>query len=72
MSFDDDTTEEHERRIVRCSSCRARIIFLDTPKGKKMPTDADSVEPEHTVFDVGLGHVAHWGTCPNSKQHKKK
>ncbi len=31
MSFDiDDTTEEHERRITRCKSCRAQIIFLPT------------------------------------------
>lgn len=45
MSFDDDdTTEAHERRITRCRSCRARIIFLRTSTGKSIPVDADTVE----------------------------
>lgn len=72
MSFEEeDTTEEHERRIVRCSSCRARIIWLKTSKGKNMPVDADSVRPEHAEFDTSLGHVSHFSTCPNANQHRK-
>lgn len=52
MFEDDDTTEEHERRITRCKSCNAKIIFLDMPSGKKMPVDADTVEPEDWAFDA--------------------
>jgi hypothetical protein len=72
MSFDDvDTTEAHERRIVRCSSCRARIIWLKTDAGKNMPTDADTVEPEDDLFDPAR-HKSHFATCPNADQHRKK
>lgn len=54
MSFDDDTTEAHERRIGRCreQSCRARIVWLENPRtGKSVPCDADTVEPDDTEFD---------------------
>lgn len=72
MSFDEeDTTEEHERRIVRCSSCRARIIWLKTSKGKNMPVDADTVEPEDNEFDPSR-HTSHFATCPNANQHRKR
>lgn len=71
MSFDDDeTTEAHERRITRCKSCRARIIWLKTEAGKNMPTDADSVEPGDETFDSDR-HVSHFATCPNSVQHRR-
>lgn len=70
MSFyDDDTTEAHERRITRCSSCRARIVFLLTDGGKKMPVDADTVDPEQEEFDP-LKHTSHFVTCPNAAQHR--
>jgi len=72
VSFDEeDTTEEHERRIVRCSSCRARIIWLKTSKGKNMPVDADTVEPEDNEFDPSR-HTSHFATCPNANQHRKR
>lgn len=72
MSFDDvdDTTEAHERRITRCSSCRARIVWLKTEAGKNMPVDADSVEPDDQVF-VPKKHISHFSTCPNSAQHRR-
>lgn len=70
MSFEADTTEEHERRITRCRSCRARIIWLTTEAGKNMPVDADSVEPEDEQFDSDK-HVSHFATCPNAQQHRR-
>ena len=72
MSFDEETTEEHERRITRCSSCRARIIWLKTAKGGNMPVDADTVEPDDTEYDPEGDHVSHFATCPNADQHRKK
>lgn len=72
MSFEDldDTTEEHERRIVRCKACNARIIFLMTSSGKKMPVDADTVDAEDEVYEQGK-HVNHWGTCSDPERFKK-
>lgn len=70
MSFEADTTEEHERRITRCRSCRARIIWLTTEAGKNMPVDADSVEPEDEQFDSDK-HVSHFSTCPHANQHRR-
>lgn len=70
LMYDDDTTEAHERRITRCSSCRARIVFLTTEDGKKMPVDADTVEPDHEEFDLRK-HTSHFATCPNAGQHRK-
>lgn len=64
MSFEQDTTEEHERRIVRCreQSCRAQIVWLKTEAGKNMPVDADTVEPEDELY-VPARHTSHFTTC---------
>lgn len=70
MSFDEETTERHEKRIVRCRSCRARIIFLPTANGKSMPCDADTVEPEDEELDLAR-HVSHFRTCPSADQHRR-
>jgi hypothetical protein len=65
MSFDDDeTTEEHERRITRCKeqTCRKQIIFLPTINGATMPVDADSVLPEDDTYEPAK-HTSHFTTC---------
>jgi hypothetical protein len=67
----DDTNEAHERRIVRCRSCRARIIFLTTAAGSKMPCDADSVEAHDQVYDAKR-HESHFATCPTASAHRRK
>ncbi len=77
MAFDsyagDERLEEaHERRITRCSSCRARIIWLRTIRGKNMPVDADTVAPEDDMFDPDSEHVSHFASCPNANQHRKR
>lgn len=72
MSFDDDdTTEAHEKRITRCKSCRAMIIYLTTEAGKNMPVDADTVRPDDDQFEYGR-HVSHFSSCPNASQHRSK
>lgn len=75
MSFEDAADNEqqleaHERRITRCKSCGAKIIFLLTPAGKRCPTDADTVESEDQTFEWGR-HVSHFTTCPNANQHRR-
>lgn len=71
MSFDDDdTTEEHEKRITRCSSCRARIVFLRTESGNSMPVEADTVKPDDEEYDAKR-HESHFAKCPRASQHRK-
>lgn len=72
MSFEDDvdTTEEHERRIVRCRSCRARIVWLVTDTGKKIPVDADTVEATDELFVWGR-HITHFKTCPHANDWRR-
>lgn len=73
MSFEDinDSSERHERRIVRCRSCQARIIFLDTSAGRKMPVDADTVDDEDEEYEHGK-HVSHFSTCTNPGAHRRR
>lgn len=76
MSFEDinDATEAHERRIVRCKACNARMIFLQSPSSeKKVPCDADTVEPHDEIYEAGR-HVSHFKTCTDSNRfsgHKR-
>jgi hypothetical protein len=70
MSFEPDTNEAHERRITRCKSCRAMIIWFETPAGKRMPVDADSVEPDDQELDLDK-HVSHFATCKQADQWRK-
>jgi DNA-directed RNA polymerase subunit RPC12/RpoP len=63
MSFEQDTTEEHERRITRCRYCHSRIIWFKTPHGNN-PVDADTVEPEDEGLDPER-HVSH--RCPKAR-----
>lgn len=73
MSFEDldDTTEEHERRIMRCKACNAMIIFLQSPNTpNKVPTDADTVEPHDEIFEHGR-HVNHFTTCSDPNRFSK-
>lgn len=70
MSFEEGTTEAHERRIVRCRSCRARIIWFKTPAGKNMPVDADTVEADDEELDLSR-HISHFSTCPQANQHRR-
>lgn len=73
MSFDEDTTEAHERRITRCKTqgCNARIIFLETSSGKRMPVDADTVEPDDELFDPSK-HTSHFANCVGAESHRKR
>jgi hypothetical protein len=71
VTFEADTTEAHERRITRCSSCNAKIIWFKTAAGKNMPVDADTVEPEDDELELPR-HIVHWATCPNANRHRKR
>jgi hypothetical protein len=67
---DQDLLEAHEKRIVRCRSCRAQIIWFTTAAGKKMPVDADTVEPKDDELDLER-HVSHFATCNDAEKWRK-
>ncbi|HEY1898611.1 MAG TPA: hypothetical protein VGG49_02350 [Steroidobacteraceae bacterium] len=75
MSFDDledDGREEaaHERRIQRCRSCNAKIIWFKTAAGKNMPVDEGTVEAGEYELDLKK-HRSHFSTCPMAVQHRR-
>lgn len=73
MSFEDlnDYSDAHERRIVRCRACNARIVFLQSPSSaKKVPVDADTVEPDDEIYEHGR-HVSHFSTCPKADYFRR-
>lgn len=49
--------------IARCSSCRARIVWIVTEKGKRMPLDLRSA-----VDGRAEAHFAH---CPSARMHRR-
>lgn len=72
VSFNEDTTESHERRTTRCRDlkCNARIIYLENPNGGKIPVDADTVEDDDLVYEQRR-HVSHFKTCKNPNRFSK-
>lgn len=52
--FENDTSDFHERRIARCRTCQAKIIWFKTEEGNNMPVDSDTVEAE-TLMGFPLG-----------------
>lgn len=42
--------------LSRCKGCRAPIYWVYTPRGKRMPVNADG--------------TPHWQTCPDARKFK--
>jgi len=42
-----------------CQSCNAEMQWYETPRGKKIPMNAGTA-------------IAHFSTCPNAKEFRKK
>ncbi len=47
---------------VPCRFCRAPILFVETPKGNKMPVNRDP-EPNGV-------RLSHFATCPAARSHR--
>lgn len=71
-SYEGDQTvaEAHERRIKRCTSCRAKIIWFKTVNNRWTPVDADTVQATDTELDM-TRHISHFATCSHSTEHRK-
>lgn len=66
--------------MARCRSCGARITWLETEAGKRIPVDEDPVVDGNVVVLKGTKcrilrkgeraeaprYVAHWATCPDA------
>ena len=56
----------------RCRACFREIVFLKTVKGKWMPVNAETAQPEETIYSKEKGHISHFVDCPKAKEFKKK
>lgn len=73
MTCDEPTAaDRHELRIRNCTSCQARIVFLENPSsGKTVPVDADAVEEGDDAYDSSR-HTSHFRTCSDPGKHSRK
>ena len=66
------------RRISKCSSCEASIIWVKSEANRDMPLDAEPTRGLVIRKDDGMLPVAvmtdvyrsHFATCPNAAQHR--
>jgi hypothetical protein len=73
-----------EQRLIKCD-CGASIFFVKTVNDKRIPLDVGPAANGNIVLRDGIAHylkkdeqtsepryVAHFATCPNAAQHRKK
>lgn len=60
--------EELRKQIPLVSSDAARSMI--DAAGKRMPVDADTVEPDDDEFDSGR-HESHFASCSAANQHRR-
>ena len=71
-------------RVCECRSCGAEILWGTTPRGSKMPVDADPspsgewlLREDGSLEHAPAGYVSpdlytsHFATCPNALQHRR-
>lgn len=61
------------RRIEKCRSCGAEVVWLDTrdPATSRMIVDAETAAEDDILFDR-TRHRPHWATCPDAARWRKK
>jgi hypothetical protein len=72
--------------MVTCSTCGAKIVWVETERGKSMPLDVGKVLGGNVEVDGGLvggiarvvkpepdvlRYVSHFVTCPQAAKHRK-
>lgn len=63
------------QKTTVCKSCGERIMFIDTPNGKRHPVN---VKNERVWTFIGgmwfliNAHKSHFATCPHADQHRKR
>jgi len=54
----------------KCRSCSAKIVWMITSEGKRIPVDWCDDLKNDMVFDHKQ-HTSHFATCPNAKSHRR-
>lgn len=58
---------------VPCQSCGMPVVWFNTPKGKRMPVNADSTRPTDAPHQLDLTrHRSHFSTCPHADVWRRK
>lgn len=57
--------------VARCRSCGARIVWIETAAGKKMPLDEKKATVVLDDGTVVTGRVSHFATCPQAGEWRK-
>lgn len=60
--------------MPECSACKAKIKWVETVNGKKMPLDAkpfQAVQVREGIGEVIEVYTPHWATCPGADQFRK-
>ena len=57
-------------KVVHCSKCNARMVWLKTKAGKAIPVDAATVTDGDTNYQHGR-HISHFATCKFADQFRK-
>ena len=71
-------TRESPPAIGRCRSCDARIEWVETAAGKRMPLDSPVRIAQRYQTQDGRtqllvdGSATHWATCPDAAAHKRR
>lgn len=76
------------KSVSRCKSCGAAIRWYSTPRGTKIPIDADPASDGNLVILAGVvqnahadlfngipagpRYISHFATCPNARKHRAK
>lgn len=64
--------------ITECSTCKAKIVWMKTAKGKSMPVDLspkvqlflDFTTPRPLTFNHKT-MISHFATCPDANKFRK-
>ena len=57
-------------KVAHCRSCQARIVWLRTKAGKRIPVDAGTVEAGAKEYDPKR-HISHFATCPEAAKFRR-
>jgi len=60
-----------EVALCRGKDCGADIVWLVTKAGKAIAVDAEQVEEGDDQFEYGR-HIAHFTTCPNADDFRRR
>jgi hypothetical protein len=57
-----------------CKACGAKLLWVDTAAGKKIPLNASPFKAFYVKDNIGQMidvYIPHWATCPKAQTFKK-